>query len=175
MLQSNGDPFSLHGHYANLSEPPDIYASSRGEPVDPPPEDMNPEDRDLVPHEQELRNEGDLYTPKWVRGHGSKREGWCGLCKPGRWLVLKNSAFWYDKSFTHGISAATGVQFQEPQEQRRMDGNPDIWEGLCGTCSEWIPLVSSKKKGTTWFRHSYKVSASSTSRGQRTYADPCHP
>lgn len=156
MLHSNGDPFSLHGHYANLSDPPDIYASSRGEPVDPPPEDMNPDDPDLVPHEQELRNEGDLYTPKWVRGHGSKREGWCGLCKPGRWLVLKNSAFWYDKSFTHGISAATGVQFQEPQEQRRMDGNPDIWEGLCGTCSEWIPLVSSKKKGTTWFRHSYK-------------------
>lgn len=174
MLHSNGDPFSLHGHYANLSDPPDIYASSRGEPVDPPPEDMNPDDPDLVPHEQELRNEGDLYTPKWVRGHGSKREGWCGLCKPGRWLVLKNSAFWYDKSFTHGISAATGVQFQEPQEQRRMDGNPDIWEGLCGTCSEWIPLVSSKKKGTTWFRHSYKVSASRNKRSGKEHADQSH-
>ncbi len=109
---------------------------------------MNPSDPDLVPHEQELRFDGDLYTPKWVRGHGNKREGWCGICKPGRWLVLKNSAFWYDKSFTHGISAATGNPFQEPQETRRMDGNPDVWEGLCGSCNEWIALVSSKKKGT---------------------------
>jgi hypothetical protein len=158
MLQSNGDPHSLHGHYTDLSDPPDLYASLHEEQLPPPPEDMNPSDQDLVPHEQELRFEGDLYTPKWVRGHGNKREGWCGICKPGRWLVLKNSAFWYDKSFTHGISAATGAQFQEPQETRRMDGNPDVWEGLCGSCNEWIALVSSKKKGTTWFRHAYKVS-----------------
>jgi hypothetical protein len=39
-----------------------------------------------------------------------------------------------------------------------MDGNPDVWEGLCGSCNEWVALVSSKKKGTTWFRHAYKVS-----------------
>lgn len=157
MLQSNADPHSLHSHYTDLSDPPDLYASLHEEQLPPPPEDMNPTDQDLVPHEQELRFEGDLYTPKWVRGHGNKREGWCGICKPGRWLVLKNSAFWYDKSFTHGISAATGNPFQEPQETRRMDGNPDVWEGLCGSCNEWIALVSSKKKGTTWFRHAYKV------------------
>ncbi|KAK4190347.1 hypothetical protein QBC35DRAFT_513286 [Podospora australis] len=156
MLQSNADPHSLHSHYADLSDPPDLYASLQEEQIPPPPEDMNPSDPDLVPHEQELRFEGDLYTPRWVRGHGNKREGWCGICKPGRWLVLKNSAFWYDKSFTHGISAATGSPFQEPQETRRMDGNPDVWEGLCGSCNEWIALVSSKKKGTTWFRHAYK-------------------
>ncbi|KAK9781600.1 hypothetical protein AB5N19_06028 [Seiridium cardinale] len=156
MLQSNADPHSLHGHYTDLSDPPDLFASLHEEQIPPPPEDMNPEDPDLVPHEQELRFEGDLYTPRWVRGHGNKREGWCGICKPGRWLVLKNSAFWYDKSFTHGISAATGNPFQEPQETRRMDGNPDVWEGLCGSCNDWIALVSSKKKGTTWFRHAYK-------------------
>jgi hypothetical protein len=71
--------------------------------------------------------------------------------------VLKNSAFWYDKSFTHGVSAATGAAFQGPQETRRTEGNLDVWEGLCGSCGEWIALVSSKKKGTTWFRHAYKV------------------
>lgn len=158
MLQSNADPHALHGHYADLSEPPDLYASIHEEQIPPPPEDLNPSDPDLVPHEQELRFEGDLYTPRWVRGHGNKREGWCGICKPGRWLVLKNSAFWYDKSFTHGISAATGSPFHEPHETRRMDGNPDVWEGLCGGCNDWIALVSSKKKGTTWFRHAYKVS-----------------
>ncbi|KFA70020.1 hypothetical protein S40285_02050 [Stachybotrys chlorohalonatus IBT 40285] len=156
MLQSNGDPHSLHGHFTDLSDPPDLFASLHEEQIPPPPEDMNPSDPDMIPHEQELRFEGDLYTPRWVRGHGNKREGWCGICKPGRWLVLKNSAYWYDKSFTHGISAATGNPFQEPQDTRRMDGNPDVWEGLCGSCNEWIALVSSKKKGTTWFRHAYK-------------------
>lgn len=161
MLQSNADPHSLHAHYTDLSDPPDLYASLHEEQIPPPPEDMNPSDPDLIPHEQELRFEGDLYTPRWVRGHGNKREGWCGICKPGRWLVLKNSAFWYDKSFTHGISAATGSPFQEPMETRRMDGNPDVWEGLCGSCNEWVALVSSKKKGTTWFRHAYKVSTPS--------------
>ena len=160
MLQSNAGPQSLYSHYTDLPDPPDLYASLHEEQVPPPPEDMNPSDPELVPHEQELRFEGDLYTPKWVRGHRNKRQGWCGICKPGRWLVLKNSAFWYDKSFTHGISAATGSPFQEPQDARRMDGNPDVWEGLCGSCNEWIALVSNKKKGTTWFRHAYKVGES---------------
>ncbi|EPS42894.1 hypothetical protein H072_3228 [Dactylellina haptotyla CBS 200.50] len=153
MLQSNVNP---HYHYGEISDPPDLYAALSEEQLDPPEEDMNPEDPDMKPHEQELRFEGDLYTPKWVRNHGNKREGWCGICKPGRWLVLKNSAFWYDKSFTHGISAATGQSFMEPQEVRRVDGNPDVWEGLCHSCHEWISLVSNKKKGTTWFRHAYK-------------------
>ncbi|KJZ72932.1 hypothetical protein HIM_07695 [Hirsutella minnesotensis 3608] len=156
MLQSNGDPHTLHGHYTDLSDPPDLFAALHEEQIPPPEEDMNPSDPDLIPYEQELRFEGDLYTPRWVRGHGNKREGWCGICKPGRWLVLKNSAFWYDKSFTHGISAATGSPFQQPLETRRMDGNPDVWEGLCGSCNDWVALVSSKKKGTTWFRHAYK-------------------
>ncbi|KAF3006758.1 hypothetical protein E8E13_009983 [Curvularia kusanoi] len=157
LLQSNVD---RHGgcasHFADLSDPPDLYSSLHEEPSNPPESDMNPSDPDLVPHEQDLRFNGDLYTPRWVRGHGNKREGWCGLCKPGRWLVLKNSAFWYDKSFTHGVSAATGAAFQGPQETRRTEGNLDVWEGLCGSCGEWIALVSSKKKGTTWFRHAYK-------------------
>ncbi len=159
LLQSNAD---RHGgcssHFADLSDPPDLYSSLQEEASNPPESDMNPSDPDLVPHEQDVRFVGDLYTPRWVRGHGNKREGWCGLCKPGRWLVLKNSAFWYDKSFTHGVSAATGAAFQGPQETRRTEGNLDVWEGLCGSCGEWIALVSSKKKGTTWFRHAYKVS-----------------
>lgn len=157
MLQSNADAHTLQGHYDNLSDPPDLYSSLHEEHILPPPEDMNPADPDLIPYEQDLRFDEDLYTPRWVRGHGNRREGWCGICKPGRWLILKNSAFWYDKSFTHGISAATGSPFREPQETRRMDGNPDVWEGLCGSCNEWVVLVSSKKKGTTWFRHAYKV------------------
>lgn len=156
MLQSNADAHSLHRRYAELSDPPDLFGSLSEEQSSPPEEDMNPSDPDMVPREQDLRFDGDLYTPRWVRGHGNKREGWCGICKPGRWLVLKNSAYWYDKSFSHGISAATGAPFQEPLDTRRMDGNPDVWEGLCSGCNDWIALVSNKKKGTTWFRHAYK-------------------
>jgi hypothetical protein len=165
VLQSNGEPHPLTGLYADLSDPPDLFGCLHEEQAPPPPEDMNPSDPEMVPYEQELRFENDLYTPRWVRGHGNKREGWCGICKPGRWLVLKNSAFWYDKSFSHGISAATGTPFQEPLDSRRMNGNPDIWEGLCGSCNEWVPLVSSKKKGTTWFRHAYKVSTGFLEQG----------
>ncbi|KAI9883590.1 MAG: hypothetical protein M1823_004643 [Watsoniomyces obsoletus] len=139
---------------------PDLFASLRQEALDPPAADMHPSDPDLVPHEQDLRFHGDLYTPRWVRGRGNRREGWCGLCQPGRWLVMKNSAFWYDKSFSHGISATTGGPFQGPQATRRMNGNPDVWEGFCGGCQEWVALVSNKKKGTTWFRHAYKCHAS---------------
>jgi len=149
---------SMHGQYAtDMSSPPDLYEAIKKEQSSPPPEDMDPEDPDMKPYEQEARFDGDLYTPKWVRGHGNKREGWCGICAPGRWLVLKNSAYWYDKSFSHGISAATGHTFKEPEEIRRMDGNPEVWEGLCHSCHDWFSLVSNKKKGTTWFRHAFKV------------------
>lgn len=157
-LQSNAGPGGhSHDHFCDHADPPDLFGPLSEEQLVPPLEDMKPDDPDLTPHEQELRFEGDLYTPRFVRGHGNKREGWCGICKPGRWLVLKNSAYWYDKSFTHGISAASGQAFEGPRETRRMDGNADVWEGLCGSCGEWIALVSSKKKGTTWFRHAYKV------------------
>ncbi|KKZ61792.1 hypothetical protein EMCG_00519 [[Emmonsia] crescens] len=156
-LQSDTDPHhNYFDHYSEFPGPPDLLGPLKEERVLPPPEDMMPSDPNLIPHEQDLRFENDLYTPKWVRGHGNKREGWCGICKPGRWLVLKNSAFWYDKSFTHGISAPTGQAFAPPKEMRRSEGNTNVWEGLCGNCDEWVALVSSKKKGTTWFRHAYK-------------------
>ncbi|EFW20241.1 conserved hypothetical protein [Coccidioides posadasii str. Silveira] len=156
-LRSDVDPDQTYFEdYSGLSDPPDLLGPLKDTPLSPPPEDMMPSDPTMVPHEQDLRFENDLYTPKWVRGHGNKREGWCGICKPGRWLVLKNSAFWYDKSFTHGVSAVTGQAFAAPKEIRRTEGSANIWEGLCGNCGQWVGLVTSKKKGTTWFRHAYK-------------------
>ncbi|EEP77209.1 predicted protein [Uncinocarpus reesii 1704] len=156
-LRSDLDPDQTYFEdYSGFAEPPDLLGPLKDRPLSPPREDMVPADPTMVPHEQDLRFEHDLYTPKWVRGHGNKREGWCGICKPGRWLVLKNSAFWYDKSFTHGISAVTGQAFAAPKEIRRTEGSANIWEGLCGNCGQWVGLVTSKKKGTTWFRHAYK-------------------
>lgn len=154
--RTNPSRTNCEHQFAGSSKPPDLFGPLHDEQLAPPPEEADADESD-IPRAQELRFEGDLYTPKYVRGHGNKREGWCGICKPGRWLVLKNSAFWYDKSFTHGISAATGSPFEGPKETRRMKGNPDVWEGLCHSCGDWIALISSKKKGTTWFRHAYKV------------------
>lgn len=78
MFQSNGDQHTVHGPYTDLSDPPDLFASLQKEQI-PPPEDINPSDPNMIPYKQELKFEGDLYTPRWVRGHGNKREGWCGI------------------------------------------------------------------------------------------------
>ena len=149
-------PFTLNDLSDTRSEP-DLLGPLFEQPLSPTKEDMKPESSEMIPIQQGSRFDGDLYTPKFVRGQGNKREGFCGLCKPGRWLVLKNSAFWYDKSFSHGISAATGRPFDSPCKTRRTHGSPQVWEGLCSTCNQWIALISNKKKGTTWFRHAYKV------------------
>lgn len=47
-----------------------------------------------MPRRQKLRYEGDHYTPKWVRYTGHLKEGYCDSCHPGKWLQLKNSAYW---------------------------------------------------------------------------------
>jgi hypothetical protein len=47
-----------------------------------------------MPRRQKLRYDGDHYTPKWVRYTGHLKEGYCDSCHPGKWLQLKNSAYW---------------------------------------------------------------------------------
>lgn len=50
---------------------------------------------DAKPRQQKLRFEEDQYTPLWVRHQGHSKEGWCALCpNGGKWLQLKNSAYW---------------------------------------------------------------------------------
>lgn len=135
---------------------PNLPASFHEYSLEPPP--PSPEGSpSLKPLQQCPRFPGDLYTPTFIRKEGKAREGWCGLCRPGRWLVLKNSAFWYDKSFVHGISAASGQAWDGPS-QTRFGRKAEVWEGLCGTCGQWIILTASKSGGVSWFRHAYKVS-----------------
>lgn len=143
----------LQSHDKGQSDPPDLFGALLEEQVSPAEEDMNHSDPKMTPFGQDLRFKGDFYTPKWVRGQGNSREGWCGICKPGRWLVLKNSAFWYHKLFIHGVRAR-GLPFEGPSHKRY---EMDDWEGYCTTCNDWIPL-GSKERGVTWFRHAYKVS-----------------
>ncbi|KAK4981521.1 hypothetical protein LTR66_009920 [Elasticomyces elasticus] len=130
--------------------PPRLYTSLQCTPLDPPTDS-----RSSTPYEQPLSFEGDLYTPRWIRGRNKQREGWCGLCSPGRWFVLKNSNFWYHKMSTHGICAATGQPLASPTAYKQA-GNADMWDGLCGHCARWISLGTSSKNGTTWFRHVHK-------------------
>ncbi|KAJ8326905.1 hypothetical protein O5D80_004334 [Batrachochytrium dendrobatidis] len=123
--------------------------------------------------EQELLFVGDVYTPRWVRNHATHKQGLCELCPaPGRWLQLKNSAFWYHKQFTHGISSVSCLPFLQPVSLRtvwmltaisipvagkdltkeRKDPTSSAYimiEGCCHTCNEWIPLMSTKRRCAT--------------------------
>lgn len=115
-------------------------------------------DPNAIPRRQKLRYEGDEYTPKWVRYTGQSKEGYCDTCKPGKWLQLKNSAFWYHKQFFHGISSVSGKTFARPLEQRA--GEHDVIEGLCHQCKQFVPICNSKRKNSVlWYRHAHKVKA----------------
>ncbi|CEJ00093.1 hypothetical protein RMCBS344292_14162 [Rhizopus microsporus] len=109
-----------------------------------------------IPRRQKLRYEGDHYTPKWVRYTGHLKEGYCDSCNPGKWLQLKNSAYWYHKQFYHGISSVSGKPFIKPIEQRM--GKGDIIEGLCHQCHRFVPACNGKKKNNymLWYRHAHK-------------------
>ncbi|RCH87308.1 hypothetical protein CU098_000542, partial [Rhizopus stolonifer] len=108
-----------------------------------------------IPRRQSLRYEGDEYTPKWVRYTGQSKEGYCDTCENGKWLQLKNSAYWYHKQFYHGISSISGHHFHEPLTQRQNEN--DVLEGLCHQCKEYVPISNTKRKNCVlWYRHAHK-------------------
>ncbi|KAI8065507.1 hypothetical protein BC940DRAFT_304279 [Gongronella butleri] len=112
-------------------------------------------DPEARPRRQKVRYSGDLYTPKWVRFNGQQKEGLCDTCKPGKWLQLKNSAYWYHKQFFHGISSVSGKEFIQPVETRWVD--QEIVEGLCHQCHHWVSVSNVKRKNSVlWFRHAHK-------------------
>ncbi|KAJ2078555.1 hypothetical protein H4R24_004394 [Coemansia sp. RSA 988] len=109
----------------------------------------------MRPRRQKIRFADDLYTPMWVRGNGHQKEGFCDTCTPGKWLQLKNSAFWYHKQFSHGISSISGRPFTRPLQVRHYDA--DIIEGLCHQCRQWMPIANAKRRNSVlWFRHAHK-------------------
>ncbi|KAJ3135775.1 hypothetical protein HK101_004084 [Irineochytrium annulatum] len=125
------------------------------------------DDDDGKPRKQRLRFDGDLYTPTWVRYDGQRKEGFCDLCPaPGKWLQLKNSAFWYHKQFIHGISSVSGTPFTKPLALRvaylakpvtpvlpaSADKQPDPYmitvlvEAHCHHCTLWVPIMNAKRR-----------------------------
>ncbi|CAO3612401.1 unnamed protein product [Mucor hiemalis] len=112
-------------------------------------------DPEARPRKQKLRFTGDKYTPQWVRYNGQSKEGLCDTCKPGKWLQLKNSAYWYHKQFFHGISSVSGKEFVQPLETRWVD--QDLVEGLCHQCHQWVAVSNVKRKNSVlWYRHAHK-------------------
>lgn len=127
-----------------------------GTEVSPPAEDLNLLDDLRNTRENNPRFEGDLYTPQWIRDF--KLEGWCGLCKPGRWINM-NKAWWNDRVLFHGICAETGKPFPEPEVELEVDADKQIWKGQCGKCNIEVTF----KKGdmrhySAWHVHSANVS-----------------
>uniref|UniRef100_A0A8H7K6D3 Transcription regulator Rua1 C-terminal domain-containing protein n=1 Tax=Bionectria ochroleuca TaxID=29856 RepID=A0A8H7K6D3_BIOOC len=123
----------------------DLCIPSFEEQHKPPAEDFNSMP---IPLLQQV-NPRDLYSPVWVRGEGKAREGWCGWCQT--WLNLKNSAYWYDKIFKHGIMLKGFLP--RPQQIRQVDEHS---KGFCRACGKWITLGTSDGNRPSWFRHIYK-------------------
>lgn len=138
---------------ANMEHPPPAQCGENIPSVPDLPEESD--DFENRPRRQHARYAGDLYTPQWVRYTGQAKEGFCDTCSPGKWLQLKNSAFWYHKQFFHGISSVSGKTFLNPMEQRVIE--QDVVEGLCHQCQQWIPISNSKRKNSVlWYRHAHK-------------------
>ncbi|GAA5876432.1 hypothetical protein JCM8547_002123 [Rhodosporidiobolus lusitaniae] len=161
--------------FPSVLAPPASASTSTTHPCtahrDPPQRDFDAPPPGGEPYEQKLRFEEDQYTPKWVRFEKKDKEGWCALCPgEGKWLQLKNSAFWYHRQFVHGVSSSSGHFFLPPLELRQ-DGDSGKVSGLCHSCAEWHPYQSSVKtsmnasaaaegKGakppSQWFHHAHK-------------------
>ncbi|OLY80888.1 Meiotic expression up-regulated protein 26 [Smittium mucronatum] len=115
----------------------------------------NSKDINLIPRRQKLRFPDDLYTPTWVRNTGQLKEGFCDTCSPGKWMQLKNSAYWYHKQFLHGVSSISGQPFTRPLKINQIDN--DTFEGLCHQCMKWIVVATAKRQNSVlWYRHAHK-------------------
>ena len=135
--------------------PPLDLPEQPSRPISPPPEELSPTEGPAPT--QNPVSPYDAYTPKYKRGTKGQLEGFCGLCKPGRWLNMKNSRYWYDKNYNHGINSKTRRAFDLPVERRFKMGHSVIREGLCGTCDQWIDIDSCRMSWKHWWKHAYKV------------------
>lgn len=105
-------------------------------------------------HEAEALN---LYTPRFTRGTGMKKEGLCPICYEDPtgpkevWHKTKVSAYNYHLSVQHGINFATGLPFAPPLKFRTTTRKPrsaherkTMLQGLCHSCRKWVDVESTK-------------------------------
>jgi hypothetical protein len=106
--------------------------------------------------ENSVMFEGDMYTPRWVRGFRDK-EGWCAFCS--RWLKLGN-AWFNDRCLFHGICADTGKGFAEPKEPVKIHPAKHIWEAKCEICGETVRYRKGDRRHYSgWYMHAVNVRA----------------
>ncbi|KAG6916613.1 hypothetical protein DXG01_006109, partial [Tephrocybe rancida] len=103
----------------------------------------------------------DLYTPRFVKGKGTAKQGLCPICAESRarggasrrvWLSMKFSAFkCYHLQYAHGISASTGRPFAPPLSFRTTPRphaarheRTAIQEARCHKCTRWVPVEGVK-------------------------------
>lgn len=134
---------------------PDVFASTRAAYQDPPGEAPDGQ----IPQRKAKRSADDLYTPRWIRNHGTQREGWCGWCCT--WFTLRDSTYWYHMHYSHGISQVDGKRLPAPAGFRTFCESAE-WEIKCGRCHKWMPLPPGDRWNTAYFRHTYKCYFKST-------------
>lgn len=64
------------------------------------------------PYENAFWEPYNSWIPKWLRGNPCETDGWCGVCKPGRWLPTKG--FSTRMLYGHGMGRNTMKQKQGP-------------------------------------------------------------
>jgi hypothetical protein len=123
-----------------------------------PPHDFTPaaadfeiEDPDLIPRREESMFGGDLFTPGWVRGYDTAKEGYCGRCEVGRWINIPDGTYEFHLTYLHGVPS-TGLPLPRPSEIREVEDAAGMWEGFCDACQGWR-LLKKTRRGWNWFRH----------------------
>ncbi|TBU01628.1 putative DUF4451 domain-containing protein [Hamiltosporidium magnivora] len=89
------------------------------------------------------------YSPKFVRGNGIMREGYCEECD--KWFRLKTSSYWYHMNYKHGVNSS-GQKYPHPNIQN----NCGYYEALCESCQKWVYLGkknNNKSINFCWFKH----------------------
>ena len=106
--------FLQHSAYEMLTKPPDL--AMRWQPLHdftPPKNDFDTEDADLLPVRQEPIFGGDLYTPGWARGIGSRKEGFCAHCPGSHWVNIPDGSYKFHLTYFHGVPDS-GVSLPRP-------------------------------------------------------------
>ncbi|KAK0742061.1 hypothetical protein B0T21DRAFT_306459 [Apiosordaria backusii] len=135
-----------------LADSPDL--AMRWQPPQdftPPLEDFDAEDADSLPVRQEPIFGGDLHTPGWARGHGSKKEGFCARCPVSHWVNIADGSYRFHLTYFHGCPDS-GVPLPRPSTIRPVSGEAKVWEAFCDACSAWR-ILKKTKRGWNWYRH----------------------
>ena len=117
----------------------------------PPLRDFDADDPDKLPTRQEPIFGGDLHTSGWVRGTGSRKEGFCARCPVFHWVNIADGSYRFHLTYFHGVPDS-GVPLPRPSTIRPVLGMPAVWEGFCNACNDW-KILKKTTRGWNWYRH----------------------